>query len=646
METSWLQAVLDWVQMHPNATGWMIFLVALGESLLLVGILLPGAALLVGLGTLIGLGVVDLKLAWVTASLGAFTGDGISFWIGRYYKHGLLKLWPIYKFPKLIDQGQSFFTKWGGLSVFIGRFVGLVRPIIPAIAGMMAMPVKKYIAISAVASVLWAPFYLLPGMLFGSAMGEMTQVAGKLALLLAIFILTVAFFYWLIQLVYGFLLPRTHRLLSKTLVWSQKHPILGKVTSGLIDPRKPEKGSLAFMASFIIALTVASLIIIINSQTISDWSIQVNDFMQAFHTDWTRPVMLFLLAITHDLSILIPSILVFLWLVRRNRMVAAWHWMFIVVTGYVLALFIQYFSQENTNGWFGFHHLSWFVAVMAFWSALISGALPHKTRSWTYTLSTVLISVVAFTQLFFNHMSLGVVLISIFSGIFLASVVAIAYRMRVRKQFLGWPVSAIFFSSQGVMILVVLILFSSHVLQEKEVLMVETTQDQWINNPIEVRNDWLNRAKQPFNINYHGNIQQLTKTLHQEGFKSTIPKAWTDVWHALKSDEDSEIFTVIPTTNKGKIESIIFYKKMGETLVAIHLWQQPLRIDSSNKLVFSGYVRKHNIVHKWGMWFWKSIEDKSALSAFIGAVKQSPQLNLQTFNNKFFLGLNNDNDHD
>ena len=35
MESTWLQAVLDWVQMHPNATGWLIFLVALGESLLL-----------------------------------------------------------------------------------------------------------------------------------------------------------------------------------------------------------------------------------------------------------------------------------------------------------------------------------------------------------------------------------------------------------------------------------------------------------------------------------------------------------------------------------------------------------------------------------------------------------------------------------
>ena len=158
---------------------------------------------------------INFKTAWITASLGAFAGDGISFWIGHHYKRGLLKIWPMYKFPKLIDQGQSFFSKWGLLSVFIGRFVGLVRPIIPAIAGMMAMPIKKYLAISTIAAILWAPFYLLPGMLFGNAMGAMSKVAGKLALLVIIFVCVVAFVYWIVQLLFGYLLPRTHKNTNK-----------------------------------------------------------------------------------------------------------------------------------------------------------------------------------------------------------------------------------------------------------------------------------------------------------------------------------------------------------------------------------------------------------------------------------------------
>ncbi len=130
---------------------------------------------------MIGLGVLDFYTAWLWASLGGFIGDGISFWIGHKYKQKLLKIWPIYKFPDLIEKGKTFFAKYGGVSVFIGRFVGPVRPIIPAIAGMMGMNIKRYVIISLVASILWAPFYLLPGMLFGSAIETMAKVAVKMS---------------------------------------------------------------------------------------------------------------------------------------------------------------------------------------------------------------------------------------------------------------------------------------------------------------------------------------------------------------------------------------------------------------------------------------------------------------------------------
>ena len=636
-ESSWLQAVLDWVQLHPSATGWMIFLVALGESLLLVGILLPGAALLIGLGTLIGLGVVDFQLAWVTASLGAFVGDGISFWIGHHYKQRLLKIWPMYKFPKLIEQGQSFFKKWGLLSVFVGRFVGLVRPIIPAIAGMMHMPLKKYIAISTVAAILWSPFYLLPGMLFGNAMGIMSKVAGKLAILVLIFVTTVALVYWIIHLLYSFLLPRTHRLLSHALIWSQKHPYIGKFTSGLIDPRKPEKGSLALMASFIIAITIAALLFSLNSKTVSQWSFQVNDFMLAFHTDWTEPVMLFILSVTHDIAIIIPSTFVFLWLMRRKRSVAAMHWAFVVITGYILSLLINYFSHENNEGWFGYHHLTWFITIIAFWSALISGALPHKLRSWPYTLATLLIAIVAYAQLFFHQMSLGVVLISIFSSVLWASVVAIAYRMRARKQFLGWPVSAIFFGFQFIAIIFVLIFFSQQFKNNPRAPISQLTEQKWINGKIGERNDWLNRPKQAFRIHYLGSLKDLSTALNRQGWKELSPSAWKDVWKALTTDENSDDIAIIPSTNKGKIESMIFTKRNNDNLIALHLWQQPLAIISYDYPVYAGYISLHKINQKMGLTYWKNFEDQKATDLLIEALKQSRWHILTYRNDQYFI---------
>ncbi|MFK8012459.1 MAG: DedA family protein [Marinicellaceae bacterium] len=639
MESTWLQAVLDWVELHPHATGWMIFLVAFGESLLLVGILLPGAALLVGLGTLIGLGVVDFKLAWIAASLGAFVGDGLSFWIGHYYKKGLLKMWPIYKFPKLVDSGQTFFTKWGALSVFIGRFVGLVRPIIPAIAGMMAMPVRKYIIISAVAAVLWAPFYLLPGMLFGNAMGAMSKVAGKLTLLLVVFVIAVALIYWLINLIYGFLLPRTHRILAKVLVWSQKHPRFGRLTSGLVDPRKPEKGSLALMAVFIVALTMTSLFFIAYSESVNQWSLQVSRFMLAFKTDWTEPVMLFIMALTHDLTILVSSAMVFLWLLKRKRRVAAFHWIFIVLTGYILALLINYFSTEGDKNWFGYQHLTWFVTVIAYWAALVSGALPHKMRSWPYALSTLLVAMVSFTQLFFNQMSLGVVLISIFSAILWASVVAIAYRMRNRQQFLAWPVSAIFFSFQGLMIIVVLVFFTSHLQQQINIELKQVSKKQWLAETVQERKNWLNVPKQTFQVRYHGSINVISDHLQLEGWSELKPQAWKDVWRALSADEKDESVPFIPTTNNGKIETVIFTKKVDNNLFALHLWKQPIKISSSDFNVYAGYVTQNRIDKNWGLTFWKNQNDPEAIMTLINSLDTSQQLNYSLINKQYFIQI-------
>ena len=643
MESSWLQAALEWIEMNPQITGWMIFLVALGESLLLVGILLPGAALLVGLGTLIGLGVVDFKLAWIAASIGAFAGDGISFWIGYHYKEKLLKMWPIYKFPKLIDQGQTFFSKWGALSVFIGRFVGLVRPIIPAIAGMMDMPVKKYLVISTVAAILWSPFYLLPGMLFGSAMGSMAKVAGKLALLLVILVLAVALIYWLIQQIYALLFPRAHRLLSKVLVWSQRHPTLGKITAGLVDPRQPEKGSLAFIATFTIAVSIVSLIVILNSDTINQWSMQTHQFMQAFHTDWTEPVMLFILAFNHDLTLMISSVAVLLWLIKRKRQVAAWHWLFIVVISYILSIFIDQFSTTQSRNWYGFNHLAWFVALVAYWSAFIASTLPHKIRTWPYTLATVLIAMSSFTQLFFAQMRLPEVVISILSGAFLAAVVAIAFRMRQRQQLLGWPVSALFFGSQGITVIVVLVLLSHDVLIERNFISKSINTQQWYDSPMDERLDWLNRSRQPFTINFTGDLTQLSGALNDYGFDARTPEPWKNIWQALNHDQNSEnitnIIPVIPTTHEGKKESTIFSKTTQESLLTLHLWQKPLKVMPNDSPVYSGYVSNNTVTEKWGVTFWQNQNDKQAQKQFMQIIKNDDRIKMTTINQQLFISI-------
>ena len=79
MDTGWTQELLSWLNAHPGWGVSIVFFVSFLESLVLIGILLPGIVILFGVGTLIGLGLLELVPVWVAASVGAFFGDALSF---------------------------------------------------------------------------------------------------------------------------------------------------------------------------------------------------------------------------------------------------------------------------------------------------------------------------------------------------------------------------------------------------------------------------------------------------------------------------------------------------------------------------------------------------------------------------------------
>ncbi len=162
--------LIQWLTVHP---GWLtatIFLVALLESLAVAGLLVPGVAILFAVSVLAGqtgTPVIEV-LAWGTA--GAIIGDFTSFWLGRHLQGRLHHVWPFRKHPVMIRRAESLFARHGGKSVFIGRFVGPVRPLIPMVAGAFNMPARRFMFVNVASALAWAPFYLLPGFAVGAAL--------------------------------------------------------------------------------------------------------------------------------------------------------------------------------------------------------------------------------------------------------------------------------------------------------------------------------------------------------------------------------------------------------------------------------------------------------------------------------------------
>ena len=156
MDTGWTQELLAWLNAHPAWGFTIVFLVALFESLVLIGILLPGIVILFGVGTLIGLGIMELIPIWLAATSGAFLGDFLSYLLGHRFRGHLLDVWPFSRYPALMERGTLFFHSHGAKSVVAGRFIGPLRPIIPAVAGMMGMKPGRFIAGDIPACVTWA----------------------------------------------------------------------------------------------------------------------------------------------------------------------------------------------------------------------------------------------------------------------------------------------------------------------------------------------------------------------------------------------------------------------------------------------------------------------------------------------------------
>jgi len=148
MDTLSLPTLFDWLQQNPLISLVFVFLVACGESLAVVGLVVPGALLMVGFGALIALDYLAFAPTVIAAMLGAIAGDGISYWLGVKYNRNLASIWPFTRYPDLLSRGEGFFQRHGGKSVLLGRFVGPLRPIIPAIAGMLRMPMRQFFLIN------------------------------------------------------------------------------------------------------------------------------------------------------------------------------------------------------------------------------------------------------------------------------------------------------------------------------------------------------------------------------------------------------------------------------------------------------------------------------------------------------------------
>lgn len=165
------ESISLWLAQHPDWILACIFGISLLESLAMVGLLSPGIALLFAAGTAAGTANISYWVVLLAAYSGAVIGDVLSYLLGARFHSHVVKMPPFRQHPEWIDKAEAFFHRYGLYGLFVGRFIGPLRPVLPMIAGALEMPFFKFLLLDLCSGPLWAAVYLTPGYLVGNAAG-------------------------------------------------------------------------------------------------------------------------------------------------------------------------------------------------------------------------------------------------------------------------------------------------------------------------------------------------------------------------------------------------------------------------------------------------------------------------------------------
>jgi membrane protein DedA with SNARE-associated domain len=147
----------------------IVFALAFAESLAFVSLVVPAWGALVAIGALLGSSGINFWPVWIAASLGAACGDWLSYWIGLKLEYSVQHIWPLSRHPDLIPRGERFMKRWGILGIFIGRFFGPLRAVVPLVAGIFEMPYWRFQLANFSSAFVWAAVLLTLGDIVGAA---------------------------------------------------------------------------------------------------------------------------------------------------------------------------------------------------------------------------------------------------------------------------------------------------------------------------------------------------------------------------------------------------------------------------------------------------------------------------------------------
>lgn len=163
------------------------------EASAFVGLFVPGELAMLAGGYIAFQGRAGLVPMMLVAALGAIVGDSLGYELGRKLGGSMRRS----RLGRRVGEerwvrADQYLARKGGRAVFFGRFIGVLRALVPALAGASRMPYRRFLFWNALGGLLWAPSFVGLGYLAGRSYRRVEHYAGRAGLVLLVLVAMVA----------------------------------------------------------------------------------------------------------------------------------------------------------------------------------------------------------------------------------------------------------------------------------------------------------------------------------------------------------------------------------------------------------------------------------------------------------------------
>jgi len=177
MLLSVIQPVSEFIGRHHEWAAAVLGVATFFESLVLLGAFVPATALMLIAGGLLAKGVLDPTAVVLACVAGAVLGDTLSFTIGRRLGRGAFRHPILVGHRRIVARTRLFCRRFGATSIFIGRFLGPARAVVPLVAGMLRMRRRRFYLATTVSALAWVTAMLAPGYLAARGLARLALLS-------------------------------------------------------------------------------------------------------------------------------------------------------------------------------------------------------------------------------------------------------------------------------------------------------------------------------------------------------------------------------------------------------------------------------------------------------------------------------------